>query len=99
MVEFGIIGFIPWIMLFGYFILIGYHPTKKILATKKTKKANLYREWLVVSLALGMIGLSISGMVLHSFSDRMIVYPFMALFGLVLYHYLHKPKEEKYRET
>jgi hypothetical protein len=31
-----------------------------------------------------MITLTISGMVLHSFGDRMVVLPFMLLFGVAL---------------
>jgi hypothetical protein len=35
-----------------------------------------------VAFSLGLLGLSIEWLVLHSFVDRMVVYPFMALFGL-----------------
>ena len=34
--------------------------------------------------SLGMVTLTISGMVLHSFADRMVVYPFMLLFGMAV---------------
>ena len=36
----------------------------------------------IFAFSLGMIGLSIEWLVLHSFVDRMIVYPFVALFGM-----------------
>ncbi len=39
---------------------------------------------LLLACSVGMIWLSIVGMVLHSFTDRMIVYPYMLLFGIIL---------------
>jgi hypothetical protein len=36
----------------------------------------------MIAFSLGLFGLSIEWMVLHSFVDRMIVYPFVTLFGL-----------------
>jgi undecaprenyl pyrophosphate phosphatase UppP len=39
---------------------------------------------LLLALSIGMIGLSISGLVLHSFVDRMVVYPFCMIFGVLL---------------
>jgi hypothetical protein len=37
-----------------------------------------------MAFSLGMVTLTVSGMVLHSFADRMVVYPFMLLFGVAL---------------
>ncbi|NOZ44786.1 MAG: hypothetical protein GXP45_06720 [bacterium] len=37
-----------------------------------------------------MLGLAGEGLVLHSFVDRMIVYPFMALFALAYAYFLHE---------
>jgi hypothetical protein len=37
---------------------------------------------IMIAFSLGLFGLSIEWMVLHSFVDRMIVYPFMTLFGI-----------------
>ena len=37
---------------------------------------------LLCAFGLGMFGLALEGLVLHSFVDRMIVYPFMLLYGL-----------------
>ena len=51
---------------------------------KKTRQYGI----LVFAFSLGVLGLSIEGFVLHSFVDRMIVYPFMALFGLTYALYL-----------
>jgi hypothetical protein len=40
------------------------------------------------------LGLSIEGLVLHSFVDRMIVYPFMALFGMTFAAYRKNKQQE-----
>lgn len=42
-----------------------------------------------------MLGLSISGMVLHSFTDRMIVYPFMLVGAIIYYLYRREPATER----
>jgi hypothetical protein len=47
---------------------------------------------LLFACSLWIAGLSICGFVLHSFIDRMIVYPFMALFGVI--YGLYKNTEE-----
>lgn len=39
----------------------------------------------LLAMSLWLMGLSASGMILHSFVDRMVVYPFMLMFGIVLY--------------
>jgi hypothetical protein len=46
--------------------------------TKTMSKLSL----IMIAFSLGLFWLSIEWMVLHSFVDRMIVYPFVALFGM-----------------
>lgn len=75
-VEFGATGFVPRMVLFCFLCIIGLRWHKK----HGQKMSLLF--WLSV----WMIGLGASWMVLHSFTDRMIVYPYMLLFWLVLYH-------------
>jgi hypothetical protein len=56
---------------------------------KKTKQYGI----LVFGLSLWLLWLSIEWLVLHSFVDRMIVYPFMAIFGLTYALYLKSLKK------
>jgi hypothetical protein len=54
---------------------------------EKETKQQKYLGYVLFSLSLGIFGLGICWLVLHSFVDRMIVYPFMAMFGLVYGQY------------
>lgn len=68
-IEFGVWGFILWGLLFWSIIWLWWrHRDQPTL----------------VAISLGMIGLGISGMVLHSFADRMVVYPRMILVWVVI---------------
>ena len=81
--EYWIFGFAGWLYLYLYMHWIGYkaYEEEKEQKNKIIKKTRFY--WLIVfAFSLGILWLSIEGIVLHSFVDRMIVYPFMALFGL-----------------
>lgn len=87
--EYGIFWFAWRIYLYLRLHLIGWKAYKlehdeqqKIV--KKTRQYGLMIFWL----SLGLLGLSVEGLVLHSFVDRMIVYPFMAIFGLAYALYL-----------
>lgn len=82
MIEFGIIGFILWMATYIYLNRIGF---RDFFTMRKSKDKTLPQHyWTILAMSIGMVGLSISGFVLHSFTDRMIVYPMMALFGLIL---------------
>jgi hypothetical protein len=50
---------------------------------------------IVFAFGVGILWLSIEGLVLHSFVDRMIVYPFMALFAIAYGLYI---KEKVHNE-
>ena len=54
---------------------------------EKETKQQKYLWYVLFSLSLGICGLGICGLVLHSFVDRMIVYPFMAMFGIIYWQY------------
>mgnify|MGYP006924540131 CR=1 FL=1 len=100
-IEFGVIGFVPRFFLFCYLCVVGILPRlsrdhqdlqispvtslddDRISSTASQTK-NLYNYYLL-ALSVGLISLAASGMILHSFVDRMVVYPFMLLFGIVLY--------------
>ena len=81
--EYGILGLGAWLYLYVYLHLIGYqaYRKEKELEHKQHKQTKNYGI-LVFAFSLGILGLSIEGLVLHSFVDRMIVYPLMALFGI-----------------
>ncbi len=81
--EYGLLWFIGRLYLYGYLHYIAY---KSYEAEKKnddasTKKRKLYGT-IVFAFGVGVLWLSIEGLVLHSFVDRMIVYPFVALFAI-----------------
>ena len=76
LVSYWLIGFIPWMIAYCYITTVWlstYSRNKKVL----------------VSMSLGMVGLSIAWLVLHPFVDRMIVYRAMIFYGMRLgnYHY------------
>ena len=75
--------------LYGYLHYIAYksYEQEKKNDDKATKKRRLYST-IVFAFGVGILGLSIEGLVLHSFVDRMIVYPFMALFAIAYGLYL-----------
>lgn len=84
--EYGLLGLIPWMLCFCWLLRETLRLLRDyILEVKKGKKADPKTlTFLLTNLAfgLGLWGLAVEGLVLHSFVDRMIVYPFMLLFGL-----------------
>lgn len=71
-VEFGLGWFILWTLLFASIIWLWWK----------------YRhDPVVLAVWVGMTWLWISGLVLHSFADRMVVYPWMMLVGVVIAHH------------
>jgi hypothetical protein len=81
LLEYWIVWFVGWMFLYGYLIYIWFQAYKVSLQWHISKMQK-YHSYLVIACSLGLVGLSIEWLVLHSFVDRMIVYPFMALFGL-----------------
>lgn len=78
LIEFGKLWAIPWLILRGWCVLIGL-------------RAGVKKEQLF-AYSLGMVTLTISGMVLHSFADRMVVYPFMLLFGMAVWAHMNSER-------
>lgn len=70
LIELWIIGFVGWMLLFVWMNWVWLQP---VVTSRK-----------LLALSIAMLGLSISGLVLHSFVDRMVVYPFCLLFGIIL---------------
>lgn len=85
-IEYGIFGFLARMVLYIWFIWIGWSALRKSFLEKETKQQK-YLWYVLFSLSLGICGLGICGLVLHSFVDRMIVYPFMAMFGIIYWQY------------
>lgn len=79
LIEFWKIGALPWLLLRWWAVWIWIFPR-----TKENQR--------IMAFSLGMVTLTVSGMVLHSFADRMVVYPFMLLFGVALWT---KPSTDK----
>ncbi len=88
--EYGVLWFLWRLYLYGYLHRIAYTSYRKDLSwgmkdkksdDKLTKKRKLY-GMMVFAFWVWILWLSIEWLVLQSFVDRMIVYPFMALFAI-----------------
>lgn len=93
--EYGILGLAGRLYLYLYLHMIGYQAYRRehAIEHKIVKKTRQYGV-IVFALSLGVLGLSIEGLVLHSFVDRMIVYPLMAVFGIAYALYLKSLNKE-----
>jgi len=82
-IEYGLLWFAWRLFLYGYLHRIAYksYEEEKRNDNKITKKRKLYGT-IVFAFWVGILWLSIEWFVLQSFVDRMIVYPFMALFAI-----------------
>lgn len=92
--EYWVFGFAWWMFLYLYLIWIGYVAYRTEQQEKIIKKTRRFGK-LVFAFSLWLLGLSIEWLVLHSFVDRMIVYPFMALFGIVYALYYKSVSKKK----
>jgi len=86
-IEYGVLAFIWWMVLYLYLHKVWYTAYLETKDIKKSKQERFY-SYIILAFSLGLLGLSIEGLVLHSFVDRMIVYPFMALFGIAYAVYI-----------
>ena len=85
--EYWLIAFIGRMALYLYMNFVGFKALKKDYMNDKSSKEVKNLSLIIFAFSLWMIGLSIEWLVLHSFVDRMIVYPFTALFGIYLATY------------
>lgn len=94
-IEFGFIWFVRWFAVYLFLHGLGVQSLfsmKQKIRSAENEEILLKKESfmvydsdaLLIACALWLLWLSVSGLVLHSFTDRMIVYPFMLLFGVVL---------------
>ena len=86
-IEYWLIAFIGWMALYLYMNFVWFKVFKKDYQDERASKEMKHLSLIIFAFSLGMIGLSIEWLVLHSFVDRMIVYPFTALFGMYLASY------------
>ena len=86
-IEYWLIAFVWWMALYLYLNFIGFKVFKNGYTDEKSPKELKTLSLIIFAFSLWMIGLSIEWLVLHSFVDRMIVYPFTALFGIYLASY------------
>lgn len=89
--EYGVL-WLGWrLYLYLRLHVIGYRSYRRLEEEKLTKEQR-YQSWVIIALSLWLLGLSIEWFFLHSFVDRMIVYPSMLLFGIcfgVYYKHFH----------
>ncbi len=87
-IEYGIFGFIGRMWMFIWLLAL-WLPAYKIMLNKKYSKFQRHTARVLFACAFWLLGLAGEGMVLHSFIDRMIVYPFMAIFAIAYASFLH----------
>ncbi len=87
--EYWLIVFLWWMFLYIYLHLIWFWAWKENWIEKKGTKDIKNMSLVLLAFSLWIFGLSIEWMVLHSFVDRMIVYPFVSLFAVYYANY-HK---------
>jgi len=94
--EYGVFWFLGRLYLYGYLHYIWYKAYKEDQKKNEivTKKNKLYST-IVFAFWLGIFWLSIEWLVLHSFVDRMIVYPFVALFAIAYAIYIQQIHYQK----
>ncbi|MDO4713461.1 MAG: O-antigen ligase family protein [bacterium] len=84
--EYGLLGLIPWLFCFGWLLWeslrLIFPYLKELKKGKKADRKQLTQLLIGIAFGLGLRGLALEGLMLHSFVDRMIVYPFMLLWGL-----------------
>ncbi|GHW02448.1 hypothetical protein AGMMS50249_2340 [candidate division SR1 bacterium] len=81
--EYGLVGFIARMAMICWIIRYSIQILKKMHNNLKTEPQKLI-YFTVMGCTIGLIGLLGEGMLLHSFSDRMVVYPFFLLYGISL---------------
>ena len=89
-IEYGLLAFAWWMFLYIYLHMIWFWAWKDWKNVKQTKDMSRL-SLIMIAFSLWLLWLSIEWIVLHSFVDRMIVYPFVALFG-VYYAIYYKEK-------
>jgi hypothetical protein len=93
-IEYWILWFAWWILMFLMLHYIWYQAW--IDQTKKSFSKHIRsHSWILIGFSLGLLWLAIEWLVLHSFVDRMIVYPFMAMFGLAYALYYKETHERE----
>jgi len=90
-IEYWLMAFIGWMALYLYMNFVWFKVFKKDYMDERASKEMKHLSLIIFAFSLGMIGLSIEWLVLHSFVDRMIVYPFVALFWMYYASY-HRAK-------
>lgn len=85
LMEYGFLGLLPWMAMLVWML---YYTFRSLLRSwrelQKGKKSDkkLLSQYLVFgALGIGLFALLLEGLLLHSLVDRMIIYPFMLLFG------------------
>ena len=94
--EYWMLWFLWRLYLYTYLHYIAYksYEEEKNTDSKITKKRKLY-GMIVFAFGVGVLWLSIEWLVLQSFVDRMIVYPFMALFAIAYGLYVKEQHTHK----
>lgn len=95
--EYGMLGLLPWLCCFFWLLWSGIRVLPQLFRELKKKKADpqlISQLFVLLAFGIGLFGLALEGLVLHSFVDRMIIYPLMLLFGLAYgkYEDLNKQK-------
>jgi len=101
LMEYGILWLIAWGLCFVWILWYAFRTWKKYHMYSMNKKQEvLYLS--IIGLGLGLLWLCAEGVVLHSLVDRMVVYPFFLLYGVIMgmrekerTHLVFVPQKEK----
>lgn len=96
LIELWILGFTWWMLMYVWMNWIGLDAYIRNSTTLSKTNNHISLDFLL-ALSIGLIWLSISWIVLHSFVDRMVVYPFCFLFGVILLR--HQNDLQEYLKT
>jgi len=87
-IEYGFFWLLAWFWFYCFLLFLSFR-CFVVLQKKSSRKGLLNEErqllWSIFALWVGLIGLFIEWLVLHSFWDRMSLYPFLALFWLLVW--------------
>lgn len=87
-VEYGIFGFVAWLLYFWYmtisWVILGWRNKLKNYIQNSNVLDRDNHRLVLLSCNLGLLGLAICGLMLHSLADKMVFWPLLLLYGLWL---------------
>ena len=83
LIEYGVVWTVFWLWCIARMFLYAIKMRRKFQKVSKNK----YQQGLfygIIGLTIGLFWICVEGLVLHSLMDRMVVYPFFLLYGIMI---------------